>query len=182
MPEMPNPELPESPAVVRQYHLLNARRQFRIPSQHQLLSDAYATLGGELERLRCLEEDQHRTEKEKVLIYKQSCIKAEALGKLVRALQALRQEERIAAAMSVGGKPVDDYSDGEVLQMLLENAGPQAEAVLADMQSRIRPGATPAPEVARLKPVPYKRERGPFAAAKDAGEDTSGQRQEHQPI
>lgn len=174
MPLTPNPDGgPKSPAV-RQYQLLNARRQFAIPSQHQLLSDAYATLGGELERLRNLEEDASKSDKEKALIYKQSCLKAEALGKLVRVLQGLRQEERIAAALSVGGKPVDEYSDAEVLQLLAHQSGPQAHAVLADLHAATKDA--PEQELRaspRLKPVPYKRERGPYVAAADAPKRTS---------
>lgn len=180
MPDLPEPGGVESPAR-RQFLMLNARRQFHIPSHHQLLSDAYATLGGELERLRCIDEDQHLDSKQRLLVFRQTCAKAEALSKLVRALQILRQEERLAAAASVGGKPVDDWGDAEVLQALLAQGGPQVENLLAEFQERRAAIAggddamvvedAPQPHL-RPKPAPYKRERG--APAYAVSVDTDG--------
>lgn len=156
MVEIPDPQPPVT-RMVRQFHMLAAERQSVIPSQHRLLSDAYATLGGELTRLRCLESDDKISAKDKLAIYKQSSAKAEALGRLVRTLAALRQETRIAAADSIGGKAADELSDGEILQMLAEEAGPEVESLMA--QYRERKGAA----VLEPQPQTYKRERGPLA-------------------
>lgn len=165
MVNFPPPDPPaggEHGPVYKQYAMVNARRQFAIPSIHQLVSDAYVTLGSELERLRCLEKDDsdELDDKAKIAIYKQSILKAEALSKLVRTLQALRQEER-AAASNVDGRAIEDMSDAEILDLLARNGRTPPDGVYAAHRETVRQGAAPWNKPEPVQPLPYKRERGP---------------------
>jgi len=83
---------------------------------------------------------------------------------LVRTLQALRQEERFAAS-SVGGKPVEDMSDAEILELLARSGRAPPDELYDKHRDSVRQGAAPWNKPEPVKPLPYKRERGAYVSA-----------------
>jgi|SRR6478735_1302755 len=81
-----------------------------IPSVHMLLSDAYATLGQELSRLRQLSATEGLDSKH-----------IESLTKMVKAISVLREEERAAethAKVGATGRTASELTDAELLALL----------------------------------------------------------------
>ena len=81
-----------------------------VPSVHRVLSDAYATIGNEINRLRLLSETEGLDARQ-----------AETLQRLIKSFSALQQEERSAqAAIEVGGKRVNlaELSDVQLAELV----------------------------------------------------------------
>jgi len=77
---------------------------------HRVLSDAYATIGNEINRLRLLSETEGLDARQ-----------AETLQRLIKSFSALQQEERSAqAAIEVGGKRVNlaELSDVQLAELV----------------------------------------------------------------
>ena len=104
-------QLPPSPPV-------------RLPSHHQLLSDATLALGSALERTRSLQsEDAGALSPEsRTVMLKQVAAEADTITKLIKGLQSLVELER-GAANVVAGAQVQSLSDAQLAALLAGEVG-----------------------------------------------------------